>query len=119
LHNPICHYDRGRVDCQALKMIRDRVAIAFKVAVRNSQIHRPTGYAVILSMMDWQSQDSNLPAPAVFLGSGREKVYKAGVLTSRPRDDDPLHDPLLLCDSTVSANTIVANRWSVPQVHYS
>jgi len=32
-------------------------------------------------MMGWQPQDSNLPAQAVFLDSGREKEYTQQVLT--------------------------------------
>jgi hypothetical protein len=67
----------------------------FRGCRRNSQIHCSTGHAVILSMMGWQLQDSNLPAQAVFLDSGHEKsteVYTTGAhqrgsasyLSSRP-----------------------------------
>jgi hypothetical protein len=38
----------------------------FRGCRRNSQIHRPPGHAVILSMMGWQLQDSNLPAPRIW-----------------------------------------------------
>jgi hypothetical protein len=55
----------------------------FRGCCRNSQIHRPIGHAVILGMMGWQPQNSNLPAQAVFLESGHEKKNTLQVLTSR------------------------------------
>ena len=66
----------------------------FRGCRRYSQIYHPTSHAVILSMMGWQPQDSNLPAQAVFLDSGREKSIHSRCLPER-QCQLPLQPPVL------------------------
>lgn len=55
----------------------------FRGCRRYSQIYRPPSHAVILSIMGWQPQDSNLPARAVFLNSGGEKSIQSRCSSER------------------------------------
>ena len=68
---------------QALKIIRDRVAVAFEVAVATRKSIVLLATLLSLSMMSWQPQDSNLPAQAVFLNSGHEKSRHSRCLPER------------------------------------